>query len=66
MLIGLNWAFRLEMRYSPDCPHLPRKGNKRYERVTPKQYTRGLTLPRLHHRLPQQGKVRRQALADPP
>jgi len=35
MSIGLKWAFRLGMRYSPACPHLPRKGNERYERVTP-------------------------------
>ena len=35
MSFGLNWAFRLGMRYSPACPHLPRKGNERYERITP-------------------------------
>jgi hypothetical protein len=35
MSIGLNWAFGLGMRYSPAYRHLPRKGNERYERVTP-------------------------------
>ena len=35
MSIGLNWAFRLGMRYSPAYRRLPRKGNERYERITP-------------------------------
>ena len=55
--IGKHWAFELGMRYPPICPYSLMRNIKRHERVTPIGPVRALTLPWLHGRLPQQGKV---------